>query len=356
MSNLINDIFLALTSQEVDLLKKFASFSKFKKDRNEYKLEEFRNCLSVYKMEEYTEPLYYYMILAKKRNFDYEKRNPISLMNRKDQLEYEENLVNLLKILLDENSIKLITIKCKETLKLKPIQVRKAEDIKIMANAAIYPIWEKIEQLGLNWFSMTREEAIEEINNHTDLEWTKSWMGAMGYVDPDYASFTLEKFEDYYRALGWGQVIPTYHEILREDFIAEYRDTHQIELPLNLETIERILYTIKEEKSRRGRKEDTYILKSTAYQLNVLKHAERYLRNIAVESILDIPISKDDYYFIHDVLVFFGFIISYKDNPDNEDILNDRIWKLIHAYNDPADKRDIDEKFRLLRHQTLSSE
>jgi|GEM_PF-1152702 hypothetical protein len=350
MSALVRDIFLALTSYEVEELKKFASYKDFK-DRNNYKLEEFRECLNKYKMDEYTEPLYYYMILAKKRNLDYERQESISLSNRKDELTYQENLVNLIKILHSENSIKSITIKCRKSFKQHRIQISNDYDIKIIANAAIFPIWEKIEQLELNRFSLTREEAVAAINYHSDVEWIKNWMVAIGYLDPNYTSFALEKFEDYYRALGWRQIIPNYHEQLREDFIDDYISDHKRELPLNPKTIERILDSIKEEKSKRGRKEDTFVLKSTAFKLSVLKHAEQYLRNIAVKSILDIPMFDDDHDFIHDVLVFFKLLRTYRDTPKNEKDLKKRIRKIIHDYYDPTGKRDIDEKFRILKHE-----
>jgi len=355
MSVLINDIFWTLTSFEVEQLMKYSSLSKFKEIRNEHKFEDFRDRLREHKMDDYTEPLYNYMIIATKRNLDYKRQEPVSLSNRKDQLTYQEDLVNLLKILLSKNSIKAITIKCRKSIKQQPIQVN-SDDIKIIADSAVDPIWGKIEQMGLNWFPITREEAVEEINSHIDVEWTKSWMETMGYVDPNYASFTLDKFEDYWGALGWGQVIHNSHKQLREEFITEYIYDHQIELPLNLETIGRISDLIKEEKSKRGRKEDTFILKSTAYQLSVLKHAEQYLKNKTVASILDIPISDDDHYFIHDVLVFFDLLDTYRDKPDNEKILKKRIRKIILDYIDPAGIRDIDEKFQLLRHQTSDPE
>ena len=349
MSNLINDIFLALTSYEVEQLKEFASSSGYNGHRADCKLTEFRNCLNGYKMDGYIEPLYYFMILGKKRNEDYLKRNLESLSNTKDQLDYKENLVNLLKILLSGSAIKAIRIKCKESLNLSPIEVSRFEDIKIIADAAIDPIWGKIEQLGLNSFLMTRKEAVAEINNHTDVEWTKRWMEEMGYMDPEYASFTLGQFEDYYKALHWKQFDPKYHETLRGDFIELYIAEHPIELPLNLKTVERILQSIKQEKSIPGRKEDTYFLKSTTYLLGVLKHAEQYLKHETVASILDIPVSSDDHFFIHDVLVFFGLLNTYRDKPENERILKKRIRKIIHDYNDLNGLRDIDEKFRILR-------
>ena len=356
MSKLIQDIFKALTSYDVELLCKYTSSSKFKEDRNKYIFEEFRNCLSKYKMDAYAEPLYNYMILAIKRNRDYVRQNPISLSNRKDQLAYHENLLNLLKILYSEDSILSMTFKCRKPYNQPPIQVIQGDDIKLIANAAIYPIWEKIEQLELNRFCLTREEAIEEINKHTDIEWMKNWMETIGYLDPNYASFTLERFEEYFRSLNWGQVIPEYSEILMEDFISEFISDHKRELPLNLKTLNKIVDSIKQEKSVRGRKEDTLVLKSTAYQLSVLKHAEQYLRNTAVESILDIQISGDDLFFVHDVLVFFKLLKTYRDSPENEKDLKPRFRKIINDYDDPAGKRDIDEKFRVLKHQISISE
>jgi hypothetical protein len=355
MNKSIEHIFLALSSFDTKELKAYASHTKFKELRDKYKIEDFQKTLSNYKMDEYVEPLYNYMIVTFNKHMDYKRNEQSSADHKRQELIYQENLVNLLKIFQTKNSIKSIIIKCRKSFHQEPVNVRDQDVLNSMTKSAVYTIWEKIKQLELNMFSLTNEEAIEAINNQLDIEWMKSWMESMGFIDPNYASFTLDKFEEFFKALGWKLVIPEACEKLKQEFISDYIYDHRYDLPLDLKTIEKILGSIQEKKSKRGRKEDTFSLKSIAYILNILIHSEQYLSNIDIEAIHDVKMSDDDHYFIHDVLVFFNFIETYRDIPKNEKILKKRIRKILYDYKDPAGINDIDEKFRILKHDLSHS-
>jgi len=350
MRELIDLTFLALTSFDVDQLTEYASRSKFINTRNKFIFDDFKICLSKYNMVEYATPLYNYMIIALKRHFNYTITEPRSISQRRQELVNQEELVNLLKILCTENSIKSISIKCRKSFPQKSLVISNGVLINSIARSAVDSIWEEVERLGLNMFSITKNEAIEQINNQKDVEWIKRWMEEMGFSDHEYTSFTLDKVDSILKSANWRPVIPNSSEKIKDVLIEEYIYDHKYSLPLDLATVEKILNAIKAEKSKRGRKEDTLVLKSIAYSLAVLIHSEAYLKNESIESINDIPISGNDHYFIHDVLVFFGLMETYKDSPKNEKILKKRINKILHDNNDQSYIDDIDEKFRILKY------
>jgi len=340
---ILDEKFQACTSYSLDDLKLLTSSVINSKKKQKVDFVDFKSKLIGSPLEDYSEHLYYFMVLAQKRDIKRKMNNPDSIKYNQN-LGFKEQLVNAFKIIFLKDQVSSIKIK-----KSKTYTIENKNIIDIILSSAIFSVWDEIIFLELNKFSLSHKEAIEEINNQKDVDWIKDWMDSMGYVDPNYKDFSLGKFDNYYESLNMMPIIGGVKDKIQRNLISEYAYDHPHELPMELQTIDRILDRIKSEKPTAGRKEDTADLKFLAYELSVLLRVDRYLESENIETIDNIPFLKEDKKLIHDVMAFFGLIIDYRENEINTKILKPRINKMLGAVKDPVSIEDINEKLRILK-------
>jgi hypothetical protein len=258
---------------------------------------------------------------------------------------YKQELVLSLKNLISGGKIevKIINIHGQD-----PYTVANKKIAEILNESAIISLSDKIEELGLNQFSISEEEAEAEINNGSDSEWIKNWMESEGYLDPNYRSFTLDKFEEYCEMLGLSNFVGAWQE-LRQRLISEYAYDHCHEVPLTNEGLNRILGKIKQGKPKSGRPQETEELKCLAYKLSLLIRLDRYLENKAIDLIDQVDVENSDCRFVHDVLSFFSLIIDYNQNLRNKKNLEKRIRKMIGDYSDTSSIDDSNKILKILK-------
>jgi hypothetical protein len=264
-------------------------------------------------------------------------------MATRQNLVFQEELVLSLKELLSGGKLNSAITNIPKTHTIKNEKV-----INVLFTSAINSLSNEIQKLGLNRFPIANEEAVEAINNHTDVEWIKNWMESAGYIDPDYESFTLENFDDYIYNIIRSDIAEGQTKMM-DNLISEYAYHHpEVVLP-DIESIDRILLRIREQKSKKGRKQETEILKFIAYTLSCLKRLDRYLEDQKIDTINEVPITNEDCRFIHDVMAFFGLINDYTDHPKYLKNLEKHIRKMLKDLNDPNGIEDMHEKLKLLK-------
>ncbi len=335
--------FQACTSYSLDDLKGIIKKRIYRNYFPKFIIEEFRDSLKEHEMEEYTEHLYYYMILARQKFEKFPVQFNKSLTISKQQLKFQKELVLLLKELLTGGKLESTLINITE-----PKKIRSERLVNILHSSAITSLSKAIKDEGLNMYPLKKEEAIDAINSQTDIQWVKKWMESMGYIDPDYENFTLDRFDDYFSKLDLSPVLPELKEKLRDELISEYAYDHSQEADLDIKELDQILQRIKKTKSKRGRKEYTIDEKYLAHTLSALVRVERYLQNPDMKSIQKVNIENSDCRFIHDVMAFFGLIFDYrktkkKKKPENT------IRKKLNTFTDQATIEDTDEKLQILK-------
>lgn len=337
--------FEACTSYSTDVLQRFTAADIFIPYKQKYAIEEFRQKLIPYQMEEFTVPLYNYMILALRQNNNIVKKPITSSRSLLKDLLYKQELVLSLKNLISGGKIevKIINIPGQD-----PYPVANKKIVEILNESATISLSDKIEELGLNQFSISEEEAEAEINNGSDSEWIKNWMESEGYLDPNYRSFTLGKFEEYCEMLELSNFVGAWQK-LRQRLISEYAYDHCQEVPLTIEGLNRILDKIKQGKPKSGRPQETEELKYLAYKLSLLIRLDRYLENKAIDLIDKVHLENSDCRFVHDVLSFFSLIIDYNQNLRNKKNLEKRIRKMIGDYSDTSSIDDSNEILKILK-------
>lgn len=339
---ILDEKFLACTSLSLDELRHLVSSSCLNKYKQKYNFEEFQERLILYQMEEFSEPLYLYMTLQRQKHDPILKNQLRYFMATRQNLVFQEELVVSLKELLSGGKLNSAITNIP-----KPHTIKNRKVINVLLTSAINSLWNEIQKLGLNRFPIANEEAVEDINNHTDVEWIKDWMESSGYIDPDYESFTLEKFNNYIYNIIKSDIVGGQSK-MRDNLISEYASDHSEDVLPDLEGINRILLRIRQEKSKRGRKQETEILKFLAYTLSCLIRLDRYLENQKIDTINEVPITNEDCRFIHDVMAFFGLII-YTNHPKYLKNLEKRIRKMLKDLNDPVGMEDMYEKLKLLK-------
>lgn len=340
---LLDEKFLACTSLPIDELAHTVSHDRFKKYKLKYNIKNFHEKLIPHQMEEFSEPLFLYMIFQLKIH-EGNKNNLLGyFITRRQSLIFQEELVVSLKELLSGGKLDIVITNLP-----KPHIIKNKEVKDILFNSAIKSLFNEIEKLGLNSFPITHEEAVEAINNHTDVEWIRDWMESSGYIDPDYESFTLNNFNNYIHNIIKSDIVGGQSK-MRDNLISEYASDHPEEVLPDIEGIDRILLRIREEKSKKGRKQETEVLKFLAYTLSCLKRLDRYLEDQKFDTINEVPITNEDCRFIHDVMAFFGLIKDYTTHTKYLKSLEKRIRKMLKDLNDPYGMEDMYEKLKLLK-------
>jgi hypothetical protein len=349
MDKLTEEKFEAVTGYSMMEYIQFTSFKKYDRYKNKYKVEDFKQILTTPPLSEFAEPLYYYLILGSQRQDHFLTHNEQYNDNYRQDLSYKEELVVTLMDLLSGGNLRSTIPNL-----TKPHVIHNKKLLDLLQSAAISTLRNTINELGLNEYPLPKELAIEEINSHSDIGWVERWMELMGYIDPDLDSFTLEKFDDYFNKLAFSPALPGLKDRIREEMIEEYAYDHPQEADLDIEELNRILAKIKEVKSKRGRKEDTSILKHIAYSLSILLRLNRYLKDKSIEKIDEVDITNEDRRYIHDMMSFFNLIIDYREDVKRRKSLEKRIRKMIEDFNDLATIEDDKQKLQVFKFYYLN--
>jgi hypothetical protein len=330
MVNQTDEKFLAVTGYSLADYQGFTSWDKFDQYKRKYKIGDFKQILTT-PVDEFSEQLYYYLILTTQRQ---ERLNAKKIYNSDSfcqDISYKEGLALALKNFLSGGKLKA-TI----TNKPKSYVLSNKRLLDLLQSAAVSVLRDTITELKLNESPLPKDLAIEEINNHSDVVWVERWMGSMGYIDPEFASFTLEKFDDYFKKLNFSTVLPGQIDSIREEMIDDYASDHPQKEEINVEELNRILARIRKIKSPAGRKEDTYIQKHTAYTLSLLLRLDRYLEDKTIKTIDMVPIENSDLRVIIDIMSFFDLFIDYRTGAKKRSGVEKRCRKMIQDFKDMA--------------------
>ena len=110
----------------------------------------------------------------------------------------------------------------------KPHIIRDPKIVRQLQAGVISNLEEAIRSTRMNFVTLSKEEVIRDINTHADVLWIKAWMESMGYLDPDYESFTLNDFDEYFTKLGMSAALPDLKNKLF-DALIEYASDHSYE-------------------------------------------------------------------------------------------------------------------------------
>lgn len=344
MDKLTEEKFEAVTGYSMMEYIQFTSFKKYDRYKNEYKIEDFKQILTTTPLSEFAEPLYYYLIIASQKQDHFSTNNERYNDNYRQELSYKEELVVTLMELLSGGNLHISI-----TNLTKPHVIHNKKVLSLLQSASINVLKDTINELGLNDHPLVKDIAIAEINNHADIEWVRRWMESMGYIDPDLDSFTMEKFDDYFNKLGYLPVLPGLKDSFREEMIEDYACDHRQRINLDIEEFNRILAKIKEKKSKRGHKEDTYYLKHIAFLLSILLRLARYLEDKNIQKINEIDLTDEDCRYIHDMMSFFKLIINYKEGAKRRELLEKRIRKMIKDFKDLTTIEDHNERLQVFK-------
>jgi len=211
----------------------------------------------------------------------------------------------------------------------------------------------EIRRLGLNQYSLSREKAKEAINNKSDVNWIKEWMVSIGYLDPDYQSFTLDKFDAYCEKRNISDRFGAKKDLL-ENLIEEFAYDHSTEAPLDIPELDAILLKIRKEKSKRGPKETTSNLKYLAFTLSMLKRLDRYLDDPQIKTMHDFKITNEDIRFVAAVMAFFNLIVDNSRNSKTKQSLEPTVRNMINRLNDPLTITDTYKILEIFKYDYLN--
>jgi hypothetical protein len=333
----------ACTSHSIGILKDLTSVSHYDKYRKEFKIDEFRQKLVSYKMDEYTDPLYDYMLLECRKNDKDQNNSDRFKENTRQYLVFQEELVMTLRLLLSGGKLYPAINIPREKSKI----IKNKTVIGLLTESAVQSLKNEIQRLELNVYPLSIAEAKEAINSMSDLEWIKKWMDSNNSdVDPEYyKSFTLRKFDNYCEKLGITNQFGSKDSLL-SNLIDEYAYDHRYSVSLDIEEIDRILKRLKAKKSKRGPKESTANLKYLAFTLSIFKRLDTFLEKPEIETMKQIEIVNEDLRFVHDVMAFFNLIVDRSKNLKTKQGLEPYIRKMIESLND---QESIDEAYLFMR-------
>jgi hypothetical protein len=351
MDNLADKKFLAVTSYSLKDYKLFTSSNSYDPYKKKYEIEDFKQILATTPLLEFGEALYFYLIMTCRKQDEYMDHNKQSNEKYIQDISYKEELVVTLKDLLSGGNLRV-----RITNLAKPHVINRKTILDLLQSASIDKLSETIRSLELNIHPLSKDLAIAEINTRSDPEWIKKWMESMGYLDPDWNSFTLEKFNDYFYKSSPLHPIPGFEDRMREAMIDEYAYDHPQEINLDNDGLNRILAKIRKEKSKSGRKEETNIIKDLAYTLSLFLRLDRYLNDKKIEKINDIDLENSDLRIIHDVICFFNLIIDYRKDAQNRKNLEKTIRKMISDFKEPSTIIDYQERLQVFKFHCLNGE
>lgn len=345
MDEFTKEKFLALTSFSPEMLHGIISSGIYKKYRDRFKKEDFRAKLILHDMDEYTELLYDFMLIECKKLDENQVRLGGIIQITRSELEFLENMVESLMGLLSGGKLDANIINIP---KKNPIKIKHTKMIKLLTDVAIQSLKEEIKKSRLNVYPLSIEKAIEAVNNKSDVDWIKEWMVSIGYLDPEYKSFTLYKFDAYFEKLNTSDRFGAKMQ-LRENLIEEFAYDHSTEATLDISELDRILLKIRKEKSKPGPKQKTADSKYLAFVLSALKRLDRYLENPTIKTMYDLRINNNDLRFVHDVMVFFNLIVDYSRSERTMPNLEPTIRKQIADLNDPVPVSDTYLRLQILK-------
>lgn len=347
---MLDERFMACTGYSTEQLKEVASLPIYDQSKKDYPIKEFVKKLEAHKMDEYTEPLYNYMLIECKKHNHVQNRGEKNKSITSQNLVFQEQLVESLKELLSGGTL-LVEINIP---KQKPYKIKNNQAIKFFTKSAIRSIEEEIRSIGLNFHPLSRKETEMAINNHEDVEWIKNWMESMHYIDQNYMFFTMDKFDDYFAHLNISDQFGA-KKVIRQNLIDDYAYDHGYFKPLDTAELDLILKKIKELKSKRGRKESTADLKYIAFTLWTIWRLDSYIEDANIQEMSKIKIENKDLPFVHDCLAFFELIVDYKRSTKTKANLEPTIRKMIKTFNDPKTIKDTYERVEILKYRQAIS-
>jgi hypothetical protein len=342
--SLTEEKFQAVTGYSLEELKLLTSSPSFEIYKGKFKKEDFLEVLEGGPFEAFSEHLYYFLLIARWKYDRFVNNWSQRLGIQRQDLLFRKELALSLKELFTGGSLEF-TITNLE----KPHIIRDPKIVRQLQAGVISNLEEAIRSTRMNFVTLSKEEVIRDINTHADVLWIKAWMESMGYLDPDYESFTLSDFDEYFTKLGMSDALPDLKNKLFDALISEYASDHSYEEGLTVQSLERILNDIGEVLSKRGPKQVTIEEKRIAFILSVILRLDSYLKDDQVEKITDIEIKNKDLRYIHNVMTFIGFIEDYRRARKTEKSLEKRIRKMIMDYIEPDDVGDIIEKLQILK-------
>ena len=342
--SLTEEKFQAVTGYSLEELKLLTSSPSFEIYKGKFKKEDFLEVLEGGPFEAFSEHLYYFLLIARWKYDRFVNNWSQRLGIQRQDLLFRKELALSLKELFSGSSLEF-TITNLE----KPHIIRDPKIVRLLQSGVISTLEEAIRSTRMNFVTLSKEEVIRDINSHADVLWIKAWMESMGYLDPDYESFTLSDFDEYFTKLGMSAALPDLKNKLFEVLISEYASDHPYEEALTVQSLERILNDIGEVLSKRGAKQVTIEEKGIAFILSVILRLDSYLNDDQVKNITDIDFTNKDLRHIHDVMTFYGYIEDYRRARKTEKSLEKRIRKMIMDYIEPDDVGDIIEKLQILK-------
>lgn len=341
---LTDDKFQAVTGYSLDELKLLTSTMSYGVYKTKFRKADFIGMLKGGPFEDFSEHLYYFLLIARRKYESFEENRLLRLHIQRQDLLYGKELVLSLKELLTGGSVEFTITNLEE-----PHKIRDPKIVSLLQSGVISTLEEAIRSLGLNYVALSEEEAIDDINNHKDVLWIRKWMKSLGYLDPDFKSFKLSDFDEYFTKLGMSAALPDLKNKLFDALISEYASEHPNEEALSVQCLDRILSEIGEVLSKRGVKQYTIEEKRVAFLLIVILRLDTYLKDGLVGKITDIKIKNKDLRYIHDIMNYYEFIEDYNRAPKIKKSLENKIRKMIKDYRESDDIEDINEKLQVLK-------
>ena len=343
---LTDEKFQVITGYSLDELKLLTSPKSYEVNTTKFRKEDFIKVIKGGPFEEFSEHLYYFLLIARRKYDRFVNNRSQRLGIQRHDLLFRKELALSLKELFSGSSLEF-TITNLE----KPHIIRDPKIVRLLQSGVISTLEEAIRSTRMNFVTLSKEEVIRDINSHADVLWIKAWMEAMGYLDPDYESFTLSDFDEYFTKLGMSAALPDLKNKLFEVLISEYASDHPYEEALTVQSLERILNDIGEVLSKRGAKQVTIEEKGIAFILSVILRLDSYLNDDQVKNITDIDFTNKDLRHIHDVMTFYGYIEDYRRARKTEKSLEKRIRKMINDYKEPYEVGDVIERLQILKYR-----
>ena len=341
---LTDEKFQVITGYSLDELKLLTSPKSYEVNTTKFRKEDFIKVIKGGPFEEFSEHLYYFLLIARRKYESFDNNRLQRLHIQRKDLLYRKELVLSLKKLFTGGILEFTITNLD-----KPHKIRDPKIVRLLQSGVISTLEEAIRSLRLNYVALSEEEVIKDINGQKDVLWIKTWMESIGYLDPDYESFTLTNFDKYFTKLGMSDALPDLKNKLFDTLISEYASEHPNEEAISVQCLDRILNEIGEVLSKKGVKQYTIEEKRVAFLLSVILRQDTYLKDGLVGKITDIKIKNKDLRYIHDVMKYYEFIEDYRRASKIKKSLENKIRKMIEDYRESDDIEDVNEKLQALK-------
>ena len=168
---LTDEKFQAVTGYTLDELKLLTSPISYKVNKTKFRKEDFIKVIKGGPFEEFGEHLYYFMLIALRKCERFDNNRLQRLQIQRKELLYRKELVLSLKELFTGGILEFTITNLD-----KPHKIRDPKIVKLLQSGVISTLEEAIRSLRLNYVALSEEEVINDINNHADVLWIKTWM------------------------------------------------------------------------------------------------------------------------------------------------------------------------------------